>query len=498
MMPRSAQGTVSTAEKNHVKWWHWTAVLAIGIALVSRVPSGVIASTVVLECAAAVAVLSAVVALLQSPEKNSGWALIVAGLVCWWCGDLVWDFFRVRNAEIPAISLADPLYLVGYPLMASGVVRLIRGERMAGLRDGLLDGIASAGAATLAAWRFLVEPTLADGGSTAERVVLAAYPLGDVLLLALVSWLALVPGAHRRASRMLAAFLGSILLLDIAYAIATHTDSPSVLRWLDAAYPVGYALLAVALMQPADRRPARVDHGLHPARVMFLGISLWLIPVLTIAEFGVKVDRSVVAMFASAATTAAVLARFVFVVRDRDRARQDLIYVASHDPLTGLGNRRLFMERLDRACAEAGCEVSLIFIDLDGLKVVNDRYGHDVGDLVLIEVGRRLTAQSPDRFLSARLGGDEFAIVCDDLANGFTPQALADELLVSLREDPLRLPDGIALGITASVGVVTFEGGLGNAQDFIKQADNAMYEAKRAGGDRLTSRDWRSHTLPTA
>ena len=155
------------------------------------------------------------------------------------------------------------------------------------------------------------------------------------------------------------------------------------------------------------------------------------------------------------------------------------------------------MERLDRACAEPGCDVSLIFIDLDGLKAVNDRYGHDVGDLVLIEVGRRLTQQAPERFLSARLGGDEFAIVCDDLADGFTPHGLADRLLVSLREDPLRLSDGAALGITASVGVVTFDGGEGNAQDFIKQADNAMYEAKRAGGDRLTSRDWRRHTLPT-
>ena len=491
------QGALSTAENNHVKWWRWTAGLAIGIALVSRVPSGVVASTVILECAAAVAVLSAVIALQKSAVNTDGWRLIVAGLVCWWFGDLVWDLFRIRNAAIPTISLADPLYLVGYPLMAAGCVRLIRSERMPGLRDGLLDGIAFAGGASLAAWRFLVEPTLADGGSTAERIVLAAYPLGDVLLLSLVSWLALVPGAHRRASRILAGCLGSILLLDIAYAIATHTDSPSVLRWLDAAYPAAYTLMAIALMQRADHRPARVDQTLHPARVLFLGLSLWTIPVLTIAEFGVKIDRSVVAMFASAATTAAVLARFVFVVKDRDRARQDLIHVASHDPLTGLGNRRLFMERLDRACAEPGCDVSLIFIDLDGLKAVNDRYGHDVGDLVLIEVGRRLTQQAPERFLSARLGGDEFAIVCDDLADGFTPHGLADRLLVSLREDPLRLSDGAALGITASVGVVTFDGGVGNAQDFIKQADNAMYEAKRAGGDRLTSRDWRRHTLPT-
>lgn len=451
---------------------------------------------IILEAGAAVAVIAAVVAVRKSTLNTQGWGMVVAGLVCWWFGDIAFDFFRLRDGELPAVSLADALYLLGYPLMAAGCVRLIRHERLPGMRDGLLDGIAFAGAASLAAWRFLVEPTIADGGSTLERVVLAAYPLGDVLLLALVSWLALVPGRHRRSSLLLAGFLGAIFLVDIAYAIATHTESLSVLRWLDAAYPLAYTLPAIAMMQKAHRSAPRPDHGLHPARVFFLGFSLWLIPVLTIATFGVKIDRSVVAVLASAATTAAVLARFVFVVRDRDRARQDLIHVASHDPLTGLANRRLFMERLDRACADPGRKAALIFIDLDGLKVVNDRYGHDVGDLVLIEIGKRLRAQAPPAFLSARLGGDEFAIVCDDVTDGFSSQDLADRLLVSLREDPLRLVDGTKLGITASVGVVTFAGGLANAEAFMKDADDAMYEAKRAGGDRLAARAWQHEETP--
>ena len=483
-----------------MKWWRWTTGVAICIALVSRAFSAEVPSVVILEIGAFVAVMAAVVAVRKSPADTQGWALVIAGLVCWWFGDLAFDFLRIRDGEIPAVSLADPLYLLGYPLMAVGCIRLIRHERVPGVRDGLLDGIAFGSAAALAAWRFLVEPTFEDGGSTIERVVLAAYPLGDVLLLALVSWLALIPGRDRRPSRILAAFLGAIFVVDIAYAIASQSDSTSVLRWLDAVYPVAYTLPAIAMMQkvyiPTTPRP---DHGLHPARVLFLGLSLWLIPVLTISTFGVKVDRSVVAMLASAMTTGAVLARFVFVVRDRDRARQDLIHVASHDPLTGLANRRLFMERLDHACADPERQAALIFIDLDGLKIVNDRYGHDVGDLVLIEIGRRLDSHVPAAYLSARLGGDEFAIVCDDLSSGLSPQGLADRLLVSLREDPLRLADGTKLGITASVGLVTFAGGMANAEAFIKHADDAMYEAKRAGGDRLSARVWQTDglALPT-
>jgi diguanylate cyclase (GGDEF)-like protein len=222
---------------------------------------------------------------------------------------------------------------------------------------------------------------------------------------------------------------------------------------------------------------------------------LWLIPVLTISSFGVRVDRSVVAMIASAGTTAAVLARFVFVVRERDRARQDLIHVASHDPLTGLANRRLFMERLDRASEKAGHNAALIFIDLDGLKTVNDRHGHDVGDLVLIEVGRRMKTCAPPQSVAARLGGDEFAILLDDPASAASPQAVADKLLSSMRDDPLSLADGTPLGITASVGVVLFAGGMANAEQFLKDADNAMYEAKRAGGDRQRISDWRRDEL---
>jgi diguanylate cyclase (GGDEF)-like protein len=483
------------AEEKSVNWWRWTTAAAIGLALLSRGFSSDMTSTVLLELGAAAAVVGALVAVRVSPVDTRGWSMVVAGLACWWLGDLVWDYFRLRDGELPSLSLADPLYLVGYPLMAIGCVRLIRQDKLPGQADGLLDGIAFSGAATLAAWRFLIEPTFADSGSTLERFVLASYPLGDVLLLALVSWIALAPGRHRRPSRILAGFLSSILLLDVGYAIATHTDSTEVLRWLDAFYPVSYTLLAIAIMQKPTPATTRPEHGLHLARVFFLGISLWLIPVLTIASFGVKVDRSVVAMLASAATTAAVIARFVFVLRDRDRARQDLLHVASHDPLTGLANRRLFMERLDSACSTPGSSAALIFIDLDGLKGVNDRHGHDIGDLVLIEVGHRMRTCAPPQFLSARLGGDEFAIVCDNITNGFSPQDLADKLLISMREDPLSLDDGTPLGVTASVGVVTFAGGMANAEHFLKHADDAMYAAKRAGGNRQRTSDFRRDEL---
>ena len=203
-------------------------------------------------------------------------------------------------------------------------------------------------------------------------------------------------------------------------------------------------------------------------------------------------------MLASAATTAAVLARFVFVVRDRDRARQDLIHVASHDPLTGLANRRLFMERLDQCVptpgSPGGADLHRPRRSEGGERSSRPRRRRPRVDRSRPPPRRAHHRRSSS---SARLGGDEFAIVCDDLTDDFSPQDLADRLLVSLREDPLRLADGTKLGITASVGVVTFAGGIANAEAFIKHADDAMYEAKRAGGDRLTARVWEREPSPS-
>lgn len=165
---------------------------------------------------------------------------------------------------------------------------------------------------------------------------------------------------------------------------------------------------------------------------------------------------------------------------ERHRARQHLVYWSQHDPLTGLANRKLFDERLQEALLRTqrgGNPVSLLFLDLDGFKDVNDRHGHRFGDRVLATVGRTLLEHARRTELVARLGGDEFTVL---LEGGHQEAEQAAERLLSAIES-IREVDGEPISLTASVGMGSAPPAPG-AEALLRSADQAMYRAKRSGG----------------
>ncbi|ROP30604.1 putative bifunctional diguanylate cyclase/phosphodiesterase [Couchioplanes caeruleus] len=165
-------------------------------------------------------------------------------------------------------------------------------------------------------------------------------------------------------------------------------------------------------------------------------------------------------------------------VTETVRAHERLSYEASHDVLTGLGNRALFSARLTDAVARAGQQpISIVLVDLDDFKTVNDTLGHAVGDGLLVEVGERMRAHVRPTDTVARLGGDEFAILLEGLGGGDVDRVLeriADALAV-----PVDI-SGHLLAVRASYGVVDGRGG-DDVGDLLRQADIAMYEAKERG-----------------
>ena len=157
---------------------------------------------------------------------------------------------------------------------------------------------------------------------------------------------------------------------------------------------------------------------------------------------------------------------------------------AFHDPLTGLPNRRLFHERvgqaLDRAAATGG-SVSVLFVDLDHFKTVNDSFGHAYGDKVIVTAARRIRACVRSDDTAARLGGDEFALLVEG-SSAEEVQALAGRLLDALRGSPMRLGD-LTVTVAASIGIA--EAAAGDTTDtLLRNADLAMYRAKRQGRGR--------------
>jgi diguanylate cyclase (GGDEF)-like protein/PAS domain S-box-containing protein len=156
---------------------------------------------------------------------------------------------------------------------------------------------------------------------------------------------------------------------------------------------------------------------------------------------------------------------------------------ALHDPLTGLPNRVLLLDRLGQACARlrrSGGRLLVMFVDLDRLKEVNDTWGHETGDDLLVQVARRLDqALRPDDTV-ARLGGDEFVVVCP-VVDRTVHRDLPDRLLETLAR-PIPL-GRVTICVTASIGVVE-SGDDADPADVLRRADSAMYRAKRAGGNR--------------
>ncbi len=171
-------------------------------------------------------------------------------------------------------------------------------------------------------------------------------------------------------------------------------------------------------------------------------------------------------------------------VSERRRLEEQLIHQAFHDPLTGLANRALFRDRVSHALALArrrGQPVTVLFLDLDDFKMVNDSLGHAEGDRLLIAAAERFLACARSADTVARLGGDEFAILIEG-ADG--PEGLPERLGAAM-EHPFSL-SGNQVRVTASIGVATASGD-DTADDLLRNADVAMYAAKRRGKGRAAT-----------
>ncbi|MGH3991174.1 MAG: putative bifunctional diguanylate cyclase/phosphodiesterase, partial [Pseudonocardiaceae bacterium] len=172
-------------------------------------------------------------------------------------------------------------------------------------------------------------------------------------------------------------------------------------------------------------------------------------------------------------------------ISERKRLEEQLTHQAFHDPLTGLANRALFRDRVSHALALAqrqGHPITVLFLDLDDFKKVNDSLGHSEGDRLLIAAAERFLCCARAADTVARLGGDEFAVLCEDVGDRSEVTALADRLGAALRS-PFEVR-GASVVTNASIGIAFTDRGDVTADALIADADAAMYRAKAVRGDR--------------
>jgi diguanylate cyclase (GGDEF)-like protein/PAS domain S-box-containing protein len=299
--------------------------------------------------------------------------------------------------------------------------------------------------------------------------------------------------SEARYRTLVAALADGVVLVDRAGTLVTCNDSACRILGLEADRPGGYSLFA------DDWGAVREDGSPFPAAEFPATLALNDGQPRQGVVMGVRGDGDATRWLSINAQPLcqpdnpqphAVVVSFTDISAHKE-AEEQIRYLGLHDALTDLPNRRQFYDRLEQAFTTARRENShgaLLLVDLDHFKAVNDTFGHDSGDELLIQVARVLQAVAPSDAGLARLGGDDFAVVLERLGPHETWAALraeraAEQILTATdRSFPLK---GHDYPSSASVGIALFRNNQERPEAFLKRAETAMYEAKSAGRNTL-------------
>ncbi|WP_435769102.1 bifunctional diguanylate cyclase/phosphodiesterase [Nocardioides sp. SYSU DS0651] len=457
-------------------------ILAVYVPLVGGPADG----PVYLAGAAYGTLLSCLGALLQPAGRRRAWWALAVAQAFFLVGDVLYVSIERRYGEVPHPSLADPAYLACYPALALGMLWLVRSRQRGSDRSAYLDASILATALTAAGTLFFVSPAAASGGHTMlEETVAAAYPAGDLLVLALVVRL-LTTGMVRNVSLWaLIGGLAAMLVADLGYVSGVLAET-AYAGWVDPVYVASYVLVgyaavhpsATALTEPATRTSGHIGTG----RVVWLGVALVLTPIsgFVAAHLDGTVHRGSLTLLIGGCLTALfVVLRIADLLQQLQQKAVQLAALARKDGLTGVANRRTWDHELSRACAFARdheTPLTAAVLDMDHFKRFNDAHGHAMGDLVLKETTAAWAQIVEGRGFLARYGGEEFTVLLPGLA-----VAEAEALLDRMRR-------AVSHGQTCSIGMASWHDGDDPAA-LVARADQALYQAKRSGRNRIVVHD---------
>ena len=349
------------------------------------------------------------------------WLLLGTALSLWTAGDLYYYFVLSGRAEVPIPSIADAFYLAFYPVSYVALALLLR-KRMRDFRGHLwLDGvIASLAVAALGAAVVFNEVLKTTGGSTLVIATNLAYPLADLLLLALVVAIFGLTGWRFDATWALVALgFGIFAIADSVYLYETAAGTYVEGGPLDVAWPAALVLIACSAWQPL-----RKLEGVRAESWQALTLpTIFASVALTLLVYDHFVRINTVAIALATATLAAVIVRAVLTFRERVQLLAASREEAMTDALTGLGNRRRFIMDMERELvfSRETDPTALVVFDLDGFKAYNDAFGHAAGDTLLNRVAGRLRTAMEGCGTAYRLGGDEFCIIAPIAYMGAAP-----------------------------------------------------------------------------
>ncbi len=402
-------------------------------------------------------------------RERAAWMAIAAAVLCWAASEIYWTAFLANDPSPPYPSPADLGYLTFYPLAAGGVYLLVR-ARAQELdwrlwMDGLIAALGTAALGAALVFEFVADRT---SGTPLQIATTLAYPLGDILMLALVvGVVALTRWRPGRTWSLLLVGLAALVVADVAYTLQSTAASLPSGDWIEPIYLLAAACIGAEAWQPrADtiRSGARFD-GWRELMVPAFFAAV-MIALFTMQYFSHAGGLTTVLW---AATMIAVIARLAISVRENKR----LLEQVKTDKLTGLGNQGRLQMELPSHCLRAEQEpVTLLLLDLNGFKRYNDTFGHPAGDAMLARLGGQLKGAVGDDGQAYRTGGDEFAVVA--------PCAGTSREAISKRAAEALTASGRGFELSAAWGAVSIPDEATTPAEAMQLADVRMYAQKES------------------
>jgi diguanylate cyclase len=407
--------------------------------------------------------VACMVSVLVAPRINNRWAqpLTALALGSWSLGSLIATSTSYVDYAAGLANFSDVLYLLFYPLALLGLQRLISNRQKLSILEVIDASIVALGLSTLIA-AFALHPVLPHFEGNFEQSFLATiYPAADLVLLCFIVATVVLHGFSMRG-----------LLLTVGVVLYTATDFLFLWQNINLNYIFGSLvdygwLIAFVVIAESCWHPSTDNKSNAGVSPVLITISVFLSATF-LALLAIAPDNfpHFVLIPALGTLVLAFIRMSIALNQARNIGHEKIL--ARTDELTMLPNRRRFIAEIQNFAMR---ESSLLLMDLDGFKPVNDTYGHEMGDKVLQQVAQRFSRALPSGALLARLGGDEFGILVEG------KQEVVMEIALALR-GTLSYPfviDGQEIKIGVSIGVAKNDG----ADDLMQRADNAMYSAKR-------------------
>lgn len=421
---------------------------------------------------------------LRRPATRATWWLFAAG-IAGNAGGILGEYVLTRTETEPGFpSSADAAYLSLYPAVALGLLLLIRQRTLHRDWSSLVDATTLTTGMGLLAWVFMVKPAAADPSiGLLGHVVSVAYPVGDIVLLAMTVRLMLSGSARNTSFRLICAALTCFLAGDGAWAVINQMvwePGPLAHKLLADVFLAGYLLFGAAAVHPDVRslsravepRPVRISRPL----LLALTVTSLIGPaVLIMQAVRHQVTDALAIALGCIALFLLVVTRMSQLIRQLDVQTEKVRELAVTDELTGLPNRRAWNSELPRTIERVrrtGDPLAVAIIDIDHFKQFNDAYGHLAGDRLLKEAAAAWQNQLRTADHLARYGGEEFVLM------------LPDASVAQARDVVDRMRLATPLGQSFSGGIAIWNG-TETAEDLTARADAALYEAKNAGRNRI-------------